>query len=115
VPVDGSWSKVVRTIATEPAVFEEMVGGTSRQDAVRAHDSTGFHREPVAGAISSSCVRALEEGLGSIEDIDNSMKLGCASDGASDAVGFCGLDTTYYISQIMFDEFKERDLRRRRC
>jgi len=30
------------------------------------------------------------------------------SDGAADAAGFCGLDTTYYISQIMYEEFKER-------
>jgi 3-hydroxybutyryl-CoA dehydrogenase len=54
-------------------------------------------------------IRALEEGVGSIEDIDNSMKLGCGHPmGPLTLLDFVGLDTTYYISQIMFDEFKER-------
>jgi len=54
-------------------------------------------------------VRALEEGVGSIVDIDNSMKLGCGYPmGPFTLLDFVGLDTTYYISQIMFDEFKEK-------
>ena len=45
----------------------------------------------------------------SIEDLDNSMKLGCGHPmGPLTLLDFVGLDTTYYISQIMFDEFKER-------
>ena len=50
--------------------------------------------------------RALEEGVGSIVDIDNSMKLGCGHPmGPLTLLDFVGLDTTYYISQIMFEEF----------
>jgi len=54
-------------------------------------------------------IRALEEGVGSVVDIDNSMKLGCGYPmGPFALLDFVGLDTTYYISQIMFDEFKEK-------
>jgi len=54
-------------------------------------------------------IRALEEGVGSVVDIDNSMKLGCGYPmGPFTLLDFVGLDTTYYISQIMFDEFKEK-------
>src|SRR5258708_4672879 len=71
--------EVVRTIATEPAVYEEMVavGTKLGKTPVRAHDSTGFivNRLLVPHLLVS--LRALEEGVGSIEDIDNSMKLGC--------------------------------------
>jgi 3-hydroxybutyryl-CoA dehydrogenase len=54
-------------------------------------------------------IRALEEGVGSILDIDNSMKLACGYPmGPFTLLDFVGLDTTLYISQIMFDEFKEK-------
>jgi 3-hydroxybutyryl-CoA dehydrogenase len=54
-------------------------------------------------------IRAFEEGAGSIVDIDNSMKLGCGHPmGPFALLDFVGLDTTYYIANIMFDEFKER-------
>ena len=54
-------------------------------------------------------IRALEEGVGSIEDIDNSMKLGCGHPmGPLTLLDFVGLDTTYYITHVMYDEFKER-------
>jgi 3-hydroxybutyryl-CoA dehydrogenase len=54
-------------------------------------------------------IRALEEGVGSIEDIDNSMKLGCGHPmGPLTLLDFVGLDTTYYIANIMFEEFREK-------
>jgi len=103
--------EVVRTIATEPAVYEEMVafGTKLGKTAVRAHDSTGFIVNRLLVPYLLDAIRALEEGVGSIEDIDNSMKLGCGHPmGPLTLLDFVGLDTTYYISQIMFDEFKER-------
>src|SRR5712671_5037651 len=103
--------EVVRTIATEPAVYEEMVafGEKLGKTAVRAHDSTGFIVNRLLVPYLLDAIRALEEGVGSIEDIDNSMKLGCGYPmGPLTLLDFVGLDTTYYISQIMFDEFKER-------
>jgi len=103
--------EVVRTIATDPAVYEEMVafGVKLGKTAVRAHDSTGFIVNRLLVPYLLDAIRALEEGVGSIEDIDNSMKLGCGHPmGPLTLLDFVGLDTTYYISQIMFEEFKER-------
>jgi 3-hydroxybutyryl-CoA dehydrogenase len=103
--------EVVRTIATEPAVYEEMVvfGAKLGKTAVRANDSTGFIVNRLLVPYLLDAIRALEEGVGSVEDIDNSMKLGCGHPmGPLTLLDFVGLDTTYYISQIMFEEFKER-------
>jgi len=103
--------EVVRTIATEPAVYEEMVafGAKLGKTPVRAHDSTGFIVNRLLVPYLLDAIRALEEGVGSIEDIDNSMKLGCGHPmGPLTLLDFVGLDTTYYIANIMFDEFRER-------
>ena len=103
--------EVVRTIATDDAVYEEMVafGAKLGKTPVRAHDSTGFIVNRLLVPYLLDAIRALEEGVGSIEDIDNSMKLGCGHPmGPLTLLDFVGLDTTYYISQIMFDEFHEK-------
>jgi 3-hydroxybutyryl-CoA dehydrogenase len=53
-------------------------------------------------------IRAYEEGFGSIEDIDRGMVLGCGHPmGPFTLLDFVGLDTTYYIANIMFEEFKD--------
>jgi 3-hydroxybutyryl-CoA dehydrogenase len=103
--------EVIRTIATDPEVFEEMVAFGVRlgKTPVRTSDRTGFivNRLPVPYLLDA--IRALEEGVGSIEDIDNSMKLGCGHPmGPLTLLDFVGLDTTYYIANVMFDEFKEK-------
>jgi 3-hydroxybutyryl-CoA dehydrogenase len=103
--------EVVRTIATDPAVYEQMVafGAKLGKTPVRAHDSTGFIVNRLLVPYLLDAIRALEEGVGSIEDIDNSMKLGCGHPmGPLTLLDFVGLDTTYYIANIMFDEFRER-------
>jgi 3-hydroxybutyryl-CoA dehydrogenase len=103
--------EVVKTIATDPAVYEEVVvfGAKLGKVAVRANDSTGFIVNRLLVPYLLDAIRALEEGVGSIEDLDNSMKLGCGHPmGPLTLLDFVGLDTTYYISQIMFDEFKEK-------
>ncbi|HET7151852.1 MAG TPA: 3-hydroxybutyryl-CoA dehydrogenase [Candidatus Acidoferrum sp.] len=103
--------EVVRTIATDDAVYEEMVafGAKLGKTAVRAKDGGGFIVNRLLVPYLLDAIRALEEGVGSIEDIDNSMKLGCGHPmGPLTLLDFVGLDTTYYISQIMFDEFKEK-------
>jgi len=103
--------EVVRTIATDPAVYEEMVafGAKLGKTPVRANDSGGFIVNRLLVPYLLDAIRALEEGVGSVVDIDNSMKLGCGYPmGPFTLLDFVGLDTTYYISQIMFDEFKEK-------
>jgi 3-hydroxybutyryl-CoA dehydrogenase len=103
--------EVVRTIATDPTVYEEMVafGAKLGKTPVRANDSGGFIVNRLLVPYLLDAIRALEEGVGSVVDIDNSMKLGCGYPmGPFTLLDFVGLDTTYYISQIMFDEFKEK-------
>ena len=103
--------EVVKTIATDPAVYEEMVefGTKLGKTPVRANDSGGFIVNRLLVPYLLDAIRALEEGVGSVVDIDNSMKLGCGYPmGPFTLLDFVGLDTTLYISQIMFDEFKEK-------
>jgi 3-hydroxybutyryl-CoA dehydrogenase len=103
--------EVIRTIATDPKVFDEMVafGGRLGKTVVRTSDRTGFIVNRLLVPYLLDAVRALEEGVASIEDIDNSMKLGCGHPmGPLTLLDFVGLDTTHYIANIMFDEFKEK-------
>ena len=58
--------------------------------------------------MSFAAVRAYENGLGTLDDIDKGMQLGCGHPmGPFTLLDFVGLDTTYYIGNIMFDEFRE--------
>jgi 3-hydroxybutyryl-CoA dehydrogenase len=103
--------EVVKTIATDLRVYEEMVsfGAKLGKMPVRAQDGGGFIVNRLLVPYLLDAIRALEEGVGSVVDIDNSMKLGCGYPmGPFTLLDFVGLDTTYYISQIMFDEFKEK-------
>ena len=103
--------EVVKTISTDAAVYDEMVAFATKlgKTPVRAQDSTGFIVNRLLVPYLLDAVRALEEGVGSIEDIDNSMKLGCGHPmGPLTLLDFVGLDTTYYIANIMFEEFHER-------
>ena len=103
--------EVIRTIATDPKVFEEMVAFGERfgKTPVNTSDRTGFIVNRLLVPYLLDAVRALEEGVGSIMDIDNSMKLGCGHPmGPLTLLDFVGNDTTYYIANIMFDEFKEK-------
>src|ERR1700719_554426 len=103
--------EIIRTIATDPKVFDEMVAFGQRlgKTVVRTSDRTGFIVNRLLVPYLLDAVRALEEGVGSVEDIDNSMKIGCGYTMCPfTLLAFVGLDTTYYISIIMFDEFKER-------
>jgi 3-hydroxybutyryl-CoA dehydrogenase len=103
--------EVVRTIATSDAAFETAFefGKSLGKVPVRTSDKTGFIVNRLLVPYLLDAIRAYEEGVGSIPDIDNSMKLGCGYPmGPFTLLDFVGLDTTYYISQVMFDEFRER-------
>ncbi len=103
--------EVIRTISTDPNIFEEVVAFAERlgKTPVRTSDRTGFIVNRLLVPYMLDAIRALEEGVASIEDIDKSMKLGCGHPmGPLTLLDFVGLDTTYYIANVMFDEFKER-------
>ncbi len=103
--------EVVRSPLTDPAVFETMAefGRKLGKVPVRATDKTGFIVNRLLVPYLLDAIRALEEGVGSIEDIDEGMRLGCGHPmGPLTLLDFVGLDTTYYIANIMFDEFREK-------
>jgi 3-hydroxybutyryl-CoA dehydrogenase len=103
--------EVVRTIATAPDVYEAAYEFAKKlgKVPVRAKDSTGFIVNRLLVPYMLDAIRAYEEGVGSIEDIDNAMKLGCGYPmGPFTLLDFVGLDTTYYITHVMFDEFKDQ-------
>src|SRR6267142_426003 len=103
--------EVIRTILTDEQVYEQAIefGKRLGKVPVRAGDKTGFIVNRLLVPYMLDAIRALEEGVGSIVDIDNAMKLGCGYPMGPFTLGdFVGLDTTYYIAEIMFNEFKEK-------
>ena len=103
--------EVVKTILTDTDVYEQAVafGKKLGKVPVRAGDKTGFIVNRLLVPYMLDAIRALEEGVGSIVDIDNAMKLGCGYPMGPFTLGdFVGLDTTYYIAEIMFNEFREK-------
>jgi 3-hydroxybutyryl-CoA dehydrogenase len=103
--------EVVRTIATAGEVYDTAYefGKKLGKVPVRTSDKTGFIVNRLLVPYLLDAIRAYEEGVGSIEDIDNAMKLGCGYPmGPFTLLDFVGLDTTYYITHVMYDEFKER-------
>jgi len=103
--------EVVRTILTDDQVYEQAVefGRKLGKTPVRASDKTGFIVNRLLVPYLLDAIRALEEGVGSTVDIDNAMKLGCGYPMGPLTLGdFVGLDTTYYIAEIMFNEFREK-------
>jgi 3-hydroxybutyryl-CoA dehydrogenase len=103
--------EVVRTIATAPEVYDSAYEFAKKlgKVPVRTSDKTGFIVNRLLVPYLLDAIRAYEEGVGSIEDIDQAMKLGCGYPmGPFTLLDFVGLDTTYYITHVMYDEFKER-------
>jgi 3-hydroxybutyryl-CoA dehydrogenase len=103
--------EVIKTIATAPEVYESTYDFAKQlgKVPVRTSDKTGFIVNRLLVPYMLDAIRAYEEGVGSIEDIDNAMKLGCGYPmGPFTLLDFVGLDTTYYITHVMYDEFKER-------
>jgi 3-hydroxybutyryl-CoA dehydrogenase len=103
--------EVIRTILTDDVVYAEAVALSESfgKTVVKAGDKTGFIVNRLLVPFMLDAIRVYEEGLASVVDIDNGMKLGCNHPmGPLTLADFVGLDTTYYIANIMFDEFKEK-------
>ena len=79
------------------------------KEPIRTHDNSGFIVNRLLVPYLLDAVRALEEGVGTREDIDKGMELGCGHPmGPLKLLDFVGLDTTYAIAEIMFDEYREK-------
>ena len=102
--------EVIRALTTSDETHEALLGfGRSiGKEVVTAPDRPGFIVNRLLVPYLLDAIRCYERGLGTREDIDNAMKLGCGYPmGPLTLLDFVGLDTTYYIAEIMFDEFKE--------
>jgi 3-hydroxybutyryl-CoA dehydrogenase len=102
--------EIIRALPTNDASFEAAKGFVERigKTAVVAKDTPGFVVNRLLVPYLLDAVRIYESGVASKEDIDNGMKLGCGYPmGPLTLLDFVGLDTTYSIANIMFEEFKQ--------
>lgn len=102
--------EVVRALSTSDDTYAAAMGFVESltKVAVTAPDRPGFIVNRLLVPYLLDAVRAYENGLGTLEDIDNAMKLGCGYPmGPFTLLDLVGLDTTYYIANIMFAEFGE--------
>ena len=102
--------EVVRTLETTDQVFDDACafGEAVGKVVVRAKDTPGFVVNLLLVPYLLDSIRALESGVATAEDIDNGMKLGCGYPmGPFELLDFVGNDTTLYIADIMFNEFKD--------
>ena len=103
--------EVVKTVVTEPSVAEHGMEFARQlgKIPILANDRAGFIVNRLLVPYLLDAIRALEEGFGSIEDIDQGMKLGCNYPmGPFTLLDLVGIDTTYYIAEILFNEYRER-------
>jgi 3-hydroxybutyryl-CoA dehydrogenase len=102
--------EVVRTILTSEDTLKTAWGFIQAlgKTPVAAQDTTGFLVNRLLVPYLLEAVRLLEAGIASKEDIDQAMKLGCGYPmGPFTLLDLVGLDTTLYVAEVMFDEFRE--------
>jgi 3-hydroxybutyryl-CoA dehydrogenase len=102
--------EVIRALTTSDETYRTTFAFAQSldKDPITAPDRPGFIVNRLLVPYLLDAVRAYENGLGSLEDIDKGMKLGCGHPmGPFTLLDFVGLDTTYYIANIMFEEFRE--------
>ncbi|MGZ5477627.1 MAG: 3-hydroxyacyl-CoA dehydrogenase family protein [Thermoanaerobaculia bacterium] len=103
--------EVVRTILTTDETFKTAFDFAKSlgKEPVSCRDNSGFIVNRLLVPYLLDAIRAHEEGVGSVEDIDKAMQLGCGHPmGPFTLLDFVGLDTTYFITQVMFDEYREK-------
>src|SRR5688572_12040597 len=102
--------EVIRALTTSDATYQTVFGcaGSLGKEAITAPDRPGFIVNRLLVPYLLDAIRSYEHGLGTVEDIDKGMKLGCGYPmGPFTLLDFVGLDTTYYIANIMFEEYRE--------
>ncbi len=102
--------EVVRTLMTSDEAFAAAFefARAIGKEPVAANDNSGFIVNRLLVPYLLDAIRAYENGVGTVEDIDKAMQLGCAHPmGPLRLLDFVGLDTTYYIANIMFEEYRE--------
>jgi 3-hydroxybutyryl-CoA dehydrogenase len=103
--------EVVRTLMTSDDTVAAARAFVMRigKEPVTCRDNSGFIVNRLLVPYLLDAIRAFDEGVGSVQDIDKAMKLGCGHPmGPLTLLDFVGLDTTYYIANIMFEEYREQ-------
>lgn len=103
--------EVVRTVRTSEETFRTAFefAKSVGKEPIAAKDNSGFIVNLLLVPYLLDAIRAVEAGVASVEDIDKGMKLGCGHPmGPLTLLDFVGLDTTYYIADIMFEEYREK-------
>jgi 3-hydroxybutyryl-CoA dehydrogenase len=102
--------EVVRTLLTDDAtvsVATEWIRAVGKTP-VQTKDSTAFIVNRLLVPYLLDAIRVYEGGLATLEDIDQAMKLGCGYPmGPFTLLDLVGLDTTMFVAEVMFDEFRE--------
>jgi 3-hydroxybutyryl-CoA dehydrogenase len=102
--------EVIRGLTTSDETYRTAVDFAAAigKEAIAAPDRPGFIVNRLLVPYLLDAVRAHENGLGSVEDIDKGMTLGCGHPiGPFALLDFIGLDTAYSVATIMFEEFRE--------
>jgi 3-hydroxybutyryl-CoA dehydrogenase len=102
--------EVIRALTTSDETYRSLFGFAQAlgKEPITAPDKPGFIVNRLLVPYLLDAIRCYERGLGTVEDIDKGMKLGCGHPmGPLTLLDFVGLDTTYYIANIMFDEYKD--------
>jgi 3-hydroxybutyryl-CoA dehydrogenase len=102
--------EVIRALTTSAETNHALTEFASSlgKEPIAAPDRPGFIVNRLLVPYLLDAIREYERGLGTVEDIDKGMKLGCGHPmGPFTLLDFVGLDTTYYIANIMFEEFRE--------
>ncbi len=102
--------EVIRALTTSDETYTTVFAFAASlgKEPITAPDRPGFIVNRLLVPYLLDAIRAYEHGLGTLEDIDKGMKLGCGYPmGPFTLLDFVGLDTTYYIANIMYEEFRE--------
>jgi 3-hydroxybutyryl-CoA dehydrogenase len=102
--------EVIRALPTSDATYQTVFAFAQSlgKEPITAPDTPGFIVNRLLVPYLLDAIRSYEHGLGTVEDIDKGMKLGTGYPmGPFTLLDFVGLDTTYYIANIMFDEYRE--------
>ncbi len=102
--------EVIRALTTSDDTYQAVFAFAQSlgKEPITAPDRPGFIVNRLLVPYLLDAIRAYENGVGTIEDMDKGMKLGCGYPmGPFTLLDFVGLDTTYYIANIMFEEFRE--------
>lgn len=103
--------EVVKTIATSPEVFDTAFAFARSlgKEPIVCKDNSGFVVNLLLVPYMMDAIRALEQGVATIEDIDKGMQLGTGYPmGPFVLSDFVGLDTLDKIGDIMFNEYREK-------